>query len=185
MVHPDTRTAIRCTAQTRGSENETISCCSPANMSKDHWQICGCLMMVTKLVSGATKSHLVFPLLSIPLLNHICMAYQCTVPAREAAEGSREQKKIGTKHEISLSKSLKIKSVCLLHCNLVSYSSGKLILHIVNKLTYTKDYLAKLSSPKFLRGLENLPEKSTLFFQGDSLRGIYKSIIDKNFLWQP
>ena len=73
--------------------------------------------------------------------------------------------KIGAKHEISLSMFLKIKSVCLLHCNSVSYSSGKLILHIVNKLTYTKDDLAKLSGPKFLRGLDNLSEKTTLVFQ--------------------
>ena len=49
---------------------------------------------------------------------------------------------MGTKPEISLLVLFHIKSVCLLHCNSASYPSGKLIIHIVNKLTYTKDDLA-------------------------------------------
>lgn len=77
------------------SENERILLLHSnlASMSKDHWQVCGYLTTVTRMVSETTKNPPVFPQLSVPLLNHNWMAYQGTVPAGEIAEGSREQTK--------------------------------------------------------------------------------------------
>lgn len=48
-------------------------------------------MTVTRMASETTKNPPIFSWLLVALLNHIWMAYQCTVPAVEIAEGSREQ----------------------------------------------------------------------------------------------